>query len=1064
MDVQHDNKIKELKEALDKALLEGGRAEKHYLDLGDTYNESYQQTHQQEDLENAVMCYETGLQVGPIGRETHWYLFNNLGLALCARYKQVGSVNDLERSITCLKQALDLSPPGHPNRPISLNNLGLVLRSRYTVYGEMEDLKRCLICHKQVLDLHPLGHPNRSIALNNLALSLQAKYEQLGDMTSLGNAITCYEQALELRPTGHPNRPMSLNNLANALKVRYEQLGKMEDLERSINYHEQVLDLWLPGHPLRSGSLNNLAITLQDRYDHLGSMEDLQKAVTYHEQALELRPLGHPDRSVSLNNLANALNVRYNWFGKIEDMDKTITCHEEALGLHLLGHSQRSHSLNNLANALRTRYKHIGEIKDLEKCIACYQQALDLHLHGNPFRPMSLSNLAIALQIRYEQLKKMEDLEKAIICHKEALDLHPPGHINRSASLDGFATALQTRFQQLQEIEDLEEAINFHAQALNLRPPGHPNRPTSLYNLATALHMRYKKLGKLENLEKAIACLRESLDLHPPDHPMRVAYLNNLAISFEARYMLLGETKDLILTVACCEQAACHETSSLPDRLIAAKHWAIKAHTYGFGSAISAYSLALDLQQQHLALLPSITSQQKLVEKSSWLALDAASCAISNGMPEMAVQLLEQGRSILWSKIEGYSHSLTKISEKAPKLAEEFQILSKQLEHNAISNDTNITLQRTLSEKWKNMLEEIRKIDGFSDYLQVPSFNTLRDVSIEGPVVMINISYFRSDAIILTLHSSPIVVSLHDTSPQILNQLVGQLSKATTSPDNSKYVCYVLRHLWHAIVKPVVEQLAQLKVAERSHIWWCPTSYLCALPLHAAGPYRKGVKNLPDLYISSYTPTLRSLIRARLNISKPQSSLNLLLVSQPDDTIPYVFEEAEVIKNFKKPVSLCSGHNADKKGVLSALQSHSWAHFACHGHLEEQPFNSWFQLYNKEHLTVLDLAMAKLPNAEFAFLSACHSAAGNIHGTPDESIHLAGAMQFSGFRSVVGTLWAMTDDDGPSIANAFYRYMFQDPDNVDLRNAAAALNFATRELRKQGVPLDRWINFIHIGV
>jgi len=34
------------------------------------------------------------------------------------------------------------------------------------------------------------------------------------------------------------------------------------------------------------------------------------------------------------------------------------------------------------------------------------------------------------------------------------------------------------------------------------------------------------------------------------------------------------------------------------------------------------------------------------------------------------------------------------------------------------------------------------------------------------------------------------------------------------------------------------------------------------LPLHAAGPYRKGQQNLPVIYISSYTSTLTALIRA----------------------------------------------------------------------------------------------------------------------------------------------------------------------------------------------------------
>jgi CHAT domain-containing protein len=106
---------------------------------------------------------------------------------------------------------------------------------------------------------------------------------------------------------------------------------------------------------------------------------------------------------------------------------------------------------------------------------------------------------------------------------------------------------------------------------------------------------------------------------------------------------------------------------------------------------------------------------------------------------------------------------------------------------------------------------------------------------------------------------------------------------------------------------------------------------------------------------------------------------------------------------------------------------------------------------------------AQLPNAGFAFLSACHSAAGEQEGTPDEVLHLASGVQFCGFRSVIGTLWAMVDIDGPDITQDFYKYMFQDGVG-NIRNAVAALNYATREMRKRKVPLDRWINFVHIGI
>jgi hypothetical protein len=41
-----------------------------------------------------------------------------------------------------------------------------------------------------------------------------------------------------------------------------------------------------------------------------------------------------------------------------------------------------------------------------------------------------------------------------------------------------------------------------------------------------------------------------------------------------------------------------------------------------------------------------------------------------------------------------------------------------------------------------------------------------------------------------------------------------------------------------------------------------------------------------------------SLIQARSSMVKPQALLNVLLVSQPDMTIPKVFKETETIKGF----------------------------------------------------------------------------------------------------------------------------------------------------------------------
>ena len=377
-------------------------------------------------------------------------------------------------------------------------------------------------------------------------------------------------------------------------------------------------------------------------------------------------------------------------------------------------------------------------------------------------------------------------------------------------------------------------------------------------------------------------------------------------------------------------------------------------------------------------------------------------------------------------------------------------------------------LHRILSKDWDDTVKKIRQKEGFADFLQAAPFATLQKAAVEGPVIIVNINRYRSDAIILRDIGDPILVPIPEISPNDLNQLSSKLIKATASDgrDSARQILPILRSLWDNIAFPVRVQLVALGVPDKSRIWWCPTSDLCALPLHAAGAYSSKVakpNNLPDCYISSYTPTLSALIGARSGVLTRSTGPNLLVIAQPDDTLPDVEKEISRIQKLANNVHVLKGSEANHDTVLSSLRNHSWAHFACHGHLNNQPFHSSFQLHNYSHLTLVDLIRARLPDAELAFLSACHSAAGDLVGTPDEVIHLAAALQFCGFCSVVGTLWAMEDVDGCDVAEYFYQHMFRTPGAIpNFRDSAEALNLATREMRKR-LGLDRWIKFVHIG-
>jgi CHAT domain-containing protein len=229
---------------------------------------------------------------------------------------------------------------------------------------------------------------------------------------------------------------------------------------------------------------------------------------------------------------------------------------------------------------------------------------------------------------------------------------------------------------------------------------------------------------------------------------------------------------------------------------------------------------------------------------------------------------------------------------------------------------------------------------------------------------------------------------------------------------------------------------------------------------------------MPNIYVSSYTPTLSALIRSRRQNASKVASITPSFVSigqsKPNSKsgereLEAVGAELELIKSLIPPSMSCSEVSGDEgtvSGATQALKTNSWVHLACHGKQDfVQPFDSSFALRDSP-LRLSDIIQAKLENPEFAFLSACHTAVGDKNA-PDEVIHLAAGMQFSGFRSVIGTMWAVGDNTAHYMVKEFYDEMFSG--KINCTNAARALNKASKAVDKDKVPMDQRVVFIHIG-
>ncbi|KZT04010.1 uncharacterized protein LAESUDRAFT_322896 [Laetiporus sulphureus 93-53] len=127
------------------------------------------------------------------------------------------------------------------------------------------------------------------------------------------------------------------------------------------------------------------------------------------------------------------------------------------------------------------------------------------------------------------------------------------------------------------------------------------------------------------------------------------------------------------------------------------------------------------------------------------------------------------------------------------------------------------------------------------------------------------------------------------------------------------------------------------------------------------------------------------------------------------------------------------------------MRNHSWVHFACHGTQGiPNPLDSALILHDGRLTMSSLICTERLGHADFAFLSACETAAG-AENLVANAAHLTEAMQRAGYRSIIS--------------------MAGKPDST---KAAIALHYATKMLRERGAQSKTmsfsWVPFIHVGL
>ncbi|WP_170321804.1 CHAT domain-containing protein [Acrocarpospora pleiomorpha] len=601
----------------------------------------------------------------------------------------------------------------------------------------------------------------------------------------------------------------------------------------------------------------------------------------------------------------------------------------------------------------------------------------------------------------------------------------------RAAMLFNLGNVLLARSSRPGAEADLDTAIDRFAEAVQACPADHEDRAAILAGLGNALLIR-------SDLAAAVDMLSQAVDATPADHPERAARLINLGRALQSQP---EHPRDAVFSVYA---EAVRTASAAPSVRIEAAR-----------SAARIGPRAAELMETAVHLLPEVAPRQLDREDQQYalggfagLAADAAALTLADtGNSERAsraLHLLEQGRTILLSQAMDTRSDLSDLRDSHPDLATRFAELRDLLDRTpatAITISSSVPPGSTtrdrhaLAAEFSALIARIRRLDGFAGFMSPPSTDEILAEAAYGPVVVVNVSTYRSDALIVTT-GGVVARELPGLTPEILVRQINDFHGALRG--NQERQLQVLAWLWEVVAGPVLSVLGLRRDSGAwPRLWWAPGGLLGLLPLHAAG--RQGDSVL-DRVVSSYTPTVRGLRYAREQ-ARRSAGTRALVVAMP--TTPgkpgrlwQVPAEREMLRrrlpgavvlSEPQPARPWRKNESDKlptkANVLDELPTCSIAHFACHGTSDAtNPSRSKLLLHDhaSDPFTVASLGPVRLRSPRLAYLSACETALTSNTELVDEAIHLASAFQLAGYPHVVGTLWKVNDRAAFDIADMFY--------------------------------------------
>ncbi|MGY1584897.1 CHAT domain-containing protein [Streptomyces sp. MN13] len=985
-----------------------------------------------------------------------------------------------DEALGAAKAAVDSAPTSEA-RAAATRLLVTAHRRRYTDTEDAADLLGWLEAARALADDARKDAAARAAAYHELAVAHYVLHTVHGVEKALDDAVTAAKISVGAEPENKEYRALAVTLLA----ARYRRDQRGRDRRLGLLWGEPLGD-----HPEIQGAMAEFYL---GRYEKTASQDDLNRSLNALRTAVATATDEHR-RADYRGLLAQALLLRFALTAGPADLDEAITTTMVAVG-EADDEALRADMLLQLSQARRIRFEHRGLLADIEQAVDEAREALSLL----PPREERVTDAEIVLG---EALATAAERVPAPAGHMdEAVELLSKANVvsagPRFGARGGEAACrvLLLRYVREGADADLAEALEVAFALLRVTPPGTREYARRSVLLARCLQTRFETLRDRRDLDRAVKVLRRSRLLRTGAADPEVQ--NELGLIHMARFRAgLDGTKGLRKAMSSWKAVALSSSAPPALRIRAARSWAEHASS---PDALRAYQLAVEL----LPLLAWRNAtdphgRQEVLADHSGTAREGAACALDVGRPDLAVELLEHGRAVMWSQRLQLHTSLTSLWGADPGLAAELEEVQTalaagapptELIGRALSAKARDDHRQVLARRWEDLVDKARRTPRFESFLRAPDLSVLQRALRQEPVVIVNVAARRCDALVVSA-SEVRVVELPITAEEVHRTAQRHLEALAEFEEGPRRFTARVRleqvltrtntWLWDTIVGRILDAMGHdAPVAAGGHwprVWWCPTGPLALLPLHAAGHHQaRDGRTAMDRVISSYTPTLRALTDRALTGSSepwpapgagaPERPLVVTLSRTPGhDDLGHARLERDGIAAVVGPraCTFLDDEEANRAAVRRSAGAHRWVHFICHGTQDlDDPSRGGLVLHDGL-LSVAELYDAEHQPGELAFLSACKTASpGQRH--LDEAITLSTALRYAGWRHVIGTLWSVWDHASAAIGVDTYRRTVRDG-RLEVGLLAEALHHTVRSLRDAHPSRpSMWTQFVHAG-